>query len=124
MSKRDHETPAERRVRYERNGAAERDHGRRQQARLYGYALPPREADCPPRPADNICQTCRRPAIRRLVMHHNHDTGEFIAWCCDRCNTRMSARYDDLGQPRPLKEWWVRVPGRAYAPPRPPRRRS
>jgi hypothetical protein len=96
MSKRD-ETPAERRARYERNGDVERDHGRRQQARLYGYALPPRERDCPPRPADNICQTCQRPSIR-LVMHHNHDTGEFIAWVCDRCNTRMSKLYDDFGQ--------------------------
>jgi hypothetical protein len=70
-------------------------------ARRGGFAPPPRESECPPRPADGRCQCCHKVG-KRIVMHHSHDTGDFVAWACDRCNTQLSEyRIDDFGQPRP-----------------------
>lgn len=78
-----------------------RDSVRRYNARLANIVPPPREADCPPRPADGQCQCCPKNVGDpfNLVMHHSHETGEFVAWVCRGCNVRLSDRYmDELGQ--------------------------
>ena len=66
--------------------AAKRDASRREKARLRGHAAPPRERDCPPRPKN--CECCGASiGAAALRMDHNHDTGKFMGWCCDACNT-------------------------------------
>jgi hypothetical protein len=62
-------------------------------AKRGGYLPPPLEADCPPRPKNNLCQRCGKPNMRQgkrvlLVMDHDHDTGAFRMWACARCNHR------------------------------------
>jgi hypothetical protein len=59
---------------------------RRQQARLKGHAPPPLERDCPPRPADGRCQDCGKKA--KLGIHHDHITGAFGGWLCQKCNLK------------------------------------
>jgi hypothetical protein len=66
--------------------------GRAHAARRGGYAPPPLEKDCPPRPTDGRCERCGqfntyrgRPAP--LVLNHDHTTGAFVDWVCRGCNT-------------------------------------
>jgi hypothetical protein len=81
--------------------ASGRDSWRRHTARRLGYLPPPRERDCPPRPSNGRCQTCHKPT-QRLDLHHNHKTGEFIAWTCRRCISKFGKHHmDDLGRRRP-----------------------
>ena len=67
-----------------------RDSLRRSRARRGGFAPPPRECDCPPRPADGLCQCCQEtiPGDRpgRFHMDHDHKTGGFRGWVCVGCN--------------------------------------
>ena len=66
---------------------SERDRSRRRQAKKMGYAAPPRERDCPPRPLSGApCQCCGDPTIR-FHLDHNHVTGAFRGWTCSGCNT-------------------------------------
>jgi hypothetical protein len=67
------------------------------QERELGYAPPPPERDCPPRPADGRCEYCHKVGAR-LVMDHNHKTGAFLAWCCYSCNSRNTDRVGDFGE--------------------------
>ena len=67
---------------FEKEHANRRSTRRRQKADKGGYAPPPDERDCPPRPADGLCQCCKRkPDHARfgdtLVLDHDHQTGEF-----------------------------------------------
>lgn len=83
--------------------ARARDKNRRFQARLHGYAPPPSESECPPRPADGRCEYCRKLIPYLLYMDHNHDTGAFLAWCCASCNRRITDRIGDFGEPPPTR---------------------
>lgn len=82
-----------------------RDYRRNYQALLRGYAPPPPERDCPPRPSDGQCQRCheiaashmRKPAgMTSLVMDHDHETGAFRGWVCTGCNGRVERVNDEL----------------------------
>ena len=39
-------------------------------------------------PKINYCQHCRRNDCK-IVLHHNHLTGEFVRWACVNCNSRF-----------------------------------
>jgi hypothetical protein len=66
--------------------AARLDKGRRQRAAKAGYAMPPLERDCPPRPRDGKCQNCGSPVlVVRLQMAYDHASGRFIGWMCQSC---------------------------------------
>ena len=40
----------------------------------------------------------------KLFMDHNHKTGEFLAWVCQRCNNRYTDdSHDELGESLPRK---------------------
>jgi hypothetical protein len=73
------------------------DATRRSAAKRLGYAPPPPESECPPRPADGRCQYCHKPAAP-LLMDHNHVTGAFCAWACASCNARVTDRMGPLGE--------------------------
>jgi len=104
-------TNEQRAVWYARRPDLARDRARRGAAKRGGFLPPPPEAECPPRPADGLCETCgKSPAPDILLMHHNHDTGEFVAWACARCNLVLSPRYrDDFGQPLTGSDPWADV---------------
>jgi len=57
-----------------------RDQSRKQVARKGGYMPPPREKDCPPRPADGRCECCGAHVGRdKLHLDHDHNLiGEFL----------------------------------------------
>src|SRR5208282_5642773 len=76
-----------RRWRARDDGTASRDFHRQDEARRGGYAPPPRESDCPPRPLDNRCQCCEEAITYRLLLDHDHETGMFRGWVCRPCNT-------------------------------------
>jgi Recombination endonuclease VII len=65
------------------------DAARVQQANRLGHMPPPPESECPPRPADGCCQCCgKEVGASLLVLDHDHGfIGEFMGWCCQRCNT-------------------------------------
>jgi hypothetical protein len=63
-----------------------RDVTRSANARRGGYRPPPLEKDCPPRPADDLCQCCGKRAFR-FHLDHCHSTGAFRGWVCQPCNT-------------------------------------
>jgi len=67
---------------------------REAKARRKGYAPPPREVDCPPRPADGKCQSCKR--VRPLVLDHDHFTGAFRGWTCRHCNVGIGVLGDTV----------------------------
>ena len=77
----------------ERYTEKRQDGVRRFQAKRDGYAPPPRECDCPPRPADNRCQCCHE--VVKLCLDHDHETGLFRGWICKPCNTGIG-RSDDI----------------------------
>jgi hypothetical protein len=82
---------AYRRKRYAKDdeyAAKVRDKARAREALIRGFTPPPPEAQCSPRPADNLCQCCGASA-HRLLLDHDHDTGEFRGWVCDSCNIGM-----------------------------------
>ena len=62
-------------------------------ARKYGYLPPPREKDCPPKPANGLCECCGE-RVKRWHFDHCHETGAFRGWVCRSCNTRG----DDIEQ--------------------------
>jgi len=64
-------------------------------AKQRGHAPPPHEKDCPPRPADGKCQACSSNA-RPLVMDHDHVTGQFRGWICNRCNLGIGSLGDTV----------------------------
>jgi hypothetical protein len=74
------------------NVVKNRERARAARARILGYAAPPLEKDCPPRPRDGLCDSCLNPPKRRaaLVMDHDHVTGAFRGWICDGCNSGWS----------------------------------
>jgi hypothetical protein len=68
---------------------------RRRNAEYRKHAPPPHERDCPPRPEDGKCQCCG--LNRKFVLDHDHHTGEFRGWICDRCNRGIGALGDIPG---------------------------
>lgn len=74
-----------------------RDRARRKRARDGGYVMPPHERDCPPRPQDGRCQSCRKPTgIDTLCMDHDHQTGMFRGWVCTECNKALGLLGDTI----------------------------
>ncbi len=74
------------RVRTPHYRVVHRDAQRARNAELRGYARPPRERDCPPRP--DRCESCGEDSSD-LRLDHDHTTGAFRGWCCDGCNTGL-----------------------------------
>lgn len=71
--------------RLRRRGQADASHGARcRKAERKGFAPPPPEAECPPRPADGRCQACGQQRV--LCLDHDHATGAFRGWLCHPCN--------------------------------------
>ena len=61
-------------------------HGsRRRKAERKGFAPPPPEHECPPRPEDGCCEHCGDDS-GSLCLDHDHGTGAFRGWLCHRCN--------------------------------------
>jgi hypothetical protein len=54
--------------------------------KLPGYSRP-----CPPH-----CELCGKPPSgRALCLDHDHETGKFRGWLCDRCNVSLGALGDN-----------------------------
>ena len=58
-----------------------------------GYAPPPHELDCPPRP--EACQCCGKTSPYALQLDHDHITGAFRGWICKSCNMGLGKLGDD-----------------------------
>jgi hypothetical protein len=72
-----------------------RDAQRARNAMLRGYAPPPLERNCPPRPDNGNCASCGNHIGKdQLKLDHNHNTGAFQGWCCDGCNTGIGLAND------------------------------
>lgn len=74
------------------NRAAGRNNRGRVKDHNKGIARRPLLSACPPRPAR--CDCCDRE--RKLVLDHDHLTGDFRGWICDPCNRGLGAFGDDL----------------------------
>lgn len=62
------------------------NHGsRRRKAKRNGFAPPPPEHLCPPRPEDGRCEYCGNDQ-GVLCLDHDHETGKFRGWLCHPCN--------------------------------------
>ena len=61
--------------------------GQKTAAKEGNYARAPHERDCPPRPANSQCQCCS--ATAKLMLDHDHATGQFRGWVCAGCNARI-----------------------------------
>ena len=46
------------------------------------------------RPPSEFCELCGEKA--RTVYDHDHDTGSFRGWLCDRCNRTLGQVHDDI----------------------------
>lgn len=46
------------------------------------------------RPRPDLCEVCNELHIR-IVWDHDHETGEFRGWICDRCNRVLGLVYDN-----------------------------
>ena len=76
----------------------------------------PPEPLCPPRPKDGLCQCCfKLPKHARfgdkLVLDHNHYTGEFRGWICDQCNRAAGLVGDNSSGARLLLAYLERADG-------------
>lgn len=80
------------------NRAYERHRSRCNKARAKGWAFPPPENECPPRPDDHRCEipSCRREVAYDLTLDHDHTTGRFRGWICQPCNGALGRWGDDL----------------------------
>ena len=82
------------------------DKSRQAKAKSAGYAPPPLEKDCPPRPKDSKCQCCGKE--RCLVLDHDHHTGEFRGWICNPCNTALGAFGDSMAGVRRVVQYMAK----------------
>ncbi len=49
-----------------------------------------------PKPEPHACKGCEKWLEKEdMVLHHNHKTGEFITYICDRCNLAMGHADDN-----------------------------
>lgn len=66
-------------------------------AQRNGYLPPPLERDCPPRPASGCCEACGAGVgIAELRLDHDHYTGKFRGWTCQRCNVGIGVLGDTV----------------------------
>jgi hypothetical protein len=67
------------------------DRSRACAAKRGGFAPPPLERDCPPRPSDGRCDSCLELVTGKgrdgFHLDHDHVTGAFRGWVCNGCNT-------------------------------------
>lgn len=91
-----------------------RDFTRRWHARKGGHLPPPPESECPPRPADGLCQGCGKlPAPLKsgepdiLMMDHDHVTGAFRGWVCAKCNSAPERRHPDKQARKMVTPRWL-----------------
>lgn len=62
------------------------------------YAWRRNRFPAPTRASTGICECCgRRENRRTLSLDHNHLTGEFRGWLCNRCNCGIGLLDDTLG---------------------------
>jgi protein-arginine kinase activator protein McsA len=47
------------------------------------------------RPSSLICPICQKQADK-IVLDHNHETGEFRGWLCNDCNNALGKFNDDI----------------------------
>ena len=74
------------------NREAARDRARAFTAARHGYAAPPLERDCPPRPSDGCYDSCLDLVAGKgkgdgFHLDHDHVTGAFRGWVCTACNS-------------------------------------
>lgn len=51
----------------------------------------------PTRPEPTLCECCGNPSGKyRFNLDHNHVTGEFRGWLCNKCNAAIGALGDTL----------------------------
>jgi len=48
------------------------------------------------KPSEAECPICLR-TTDKLVLDHDHDTGEFRGWLCNDCNSAVGKLNDDVG---------------------------
>lgn len=66
-----------------------RTHGRRGTRKYRGMGEHPEDP-----PAGTPCRLCNRVPAHRLRADHDHSTGRFRGWLCNRCNLRLAALDD------------------------------
>jgi hypothetical protein len=66
-------------------GPGPRHRWRVRDAKRKGHAPPIDTEREHPKPTDGRCECCGEPDDR-LCFDHDHKTGEFLGWCCTRCN--------------------------------------
>lgn len=55
------------------------------------------------RPRQSVCELCAEPS--GTVFDHDHATGEFRGWICDRCNKVLGLMRDDAKLLRKLADY-------------------
>ena len=45
-----------------------------------------------------VCKICRKPALKRLCLDHNHANGWIRGLLCHKCNTGVGLFDDDIGR--------------------------
>lgn len=48
------------------------------------------------RPRPELCEVCGTVGRRGVVWDHNHETGQFRGWLCDRCNRVLGLAGDSI----------------------------
>lgn len=48
----------------------------------------------PPKP--EVCECCHKPPVKHFCLDHDHITGQFRGWICDRCNTGIGKLGDSI----------------------------
>jgi hypothetical protein len=81
--------------------AADPDYDRRHDLKRH-FNMTIEQYDAMSEKQNHVCAICDKPEtakhangkVRRLAVHHNHDTGNVIALLCARCNRALGGFYD------------------------------
>jgi hypothetical protein len=73
---------------------------RKRQKDILSARAPTKDAYEPTRPRPECCEACGE--HKRLVLDHNHTTGNFRAWLCSSCNKALGLCKDNATTLRKL----------------------